>query len=100
MQITEKYNDYRTVFSIGLKGLKHNVKSFSSCKLRNVDSDTMKLQNDAGVCQRKEGNSAGDIYAGHERKKHDILYSDSNKSLTTRCNENNLRLHEKLLLSQ
>ncbi len=70
-----------------------------------VNSETwiqtvIKLQHDPGVCQKTEGNSAGDIYAGGERKKHDILYTDSNKSLTTRCNENNLRLHDKLLLSQ
>ncbi len=41
-----------------------------------VNSETwiqtvIKLQHDAGVCQKTEGNSAGDIYAGGERKKHD-----------------------------
>ncbi len=38
-----------------------------------VNSETwiqtvIKLQNDPGVCQRTVGNSAGDIYAGGEKK--------------------------------
>ncbi len=55
-----------------------------------VNSETwiqtaIKLQHDPGVCQKTEGNSAGDYYAGHERKNMTLWIRRAIQSLTTLC---------------
>ncbi len=55
-----------------------------------VNSETwiqtaIKLQHDPGVCQKTEGNCAGDFFAGGERKNMTFWIWMVIKSLTTRC---------------